>query len=99
MVAVTVIDSILSLESFGNGSFSGGVVGGGGADLSVAVGTGDWLNLQSLELSSFGGGAFSVYEVQMDNIVVSGVVPIPAAVWLFGSALAGLGWIRRQRKA
>jgi hypothetical protein len=23
------------------------------------------------------------------------VVPIPAAVWLFGSALAGLGWLRR----
>jgi hypothetical protein len=26
----------------------------------------------------------------------SSVVPIPAAVWLFGSALAGLGWIRRK---
>jgi len=24
------------------------------------------------------------------------VVPIPAAVWLFGSALAGLGWLRRR---
>jgi len=23
-------------------------------------------------------------------------VPIPAAVWLFGSALAGMGWIRRR---
>jgi hypothetical protein len=26
-------------------------------------------------------------------------VPIPAAVWLFGSGLAGLGWIRRKQKA
>jgi hypothetical protein len=26
----------------------------------------------------------------------SSVVPIPAAVWLFGSALAGLGWFRRK---
>jgi hypothetical protein len=25
------------------------------------------------------------------------VVPIPAAVWLFGSALAGLGWMRRKQ--
>ena len=25
------------------------------------------------------------------------VVPIPAAVWLFGSALGGLGWMRRKR--
>ena len=24
-------------------------------------------------------------------------VPIPAAVWLFGSALAGLGWLRRKQ--
>jgi hypothetical protein len=24
-------------------------------------------------------------------------VPVPAAVWLFGSALAGLGWIRRRQ--
>jgi hypothetical protein len=27
------------------------------------------------------------------------VVPIPAAVWLFGSALAGLGWMRRTTSA
>ena len=25
------------------------------------------------------------------------VVPLPAAVWLFGSALAGLGWLRRKQ--
>ncbi|TDJ43959.1 MAG: hypothetical protein E2O50_03875 [Gammaproteobacteria bacterium] len=24
------------------------------------------------------------------------VVPIPAVIWLFGSALAGLGWLRRK---
>ncbi|MGI9308873.1 MAG: VPLPA-CTERM sorting domain-containing protein, partial [Gammaproteobacteria bacterium] len=24
------------------------------------------------------------------------LVPLPAAVWLFGSALAGLGWMRRK---
>jgi hypothetical protein len=32
----------------------------------------------------------------MDNVTYSGV-PIPAAVWLFGSALAGLGWMRRRQ--
>jgi hypothetical protein len=25
------------------------------------------------------------------------VVPVPASVWLFGSALAGLGWMRRRK--
>jgi len=35
----------------------------------------------------------------MDNVLYGqgNVVPIPAAVWLFGSALAGLGWLRRQQ--
>ncbi len=27
----------------------------------------------------------------------STAVPVPAAVWLFGSAIAGLGWMRRKR--
>jgi hypothetical protein len=27
------------------------------------------------------------------------VIPVPAAVWLFGSALGGLGWIRRRNQA
>jgi hypothetical protein len=27
----------------------------------------------------------------------AGVVPVPASVWLFGSALGLLGWLRRRR--
>jgi hypothetical protein len=38
-----------------------------------------------------------------DHDIVSGTVvsavPVPAAVWLFGSALAGLGWMRRKPTA
>ena len=30
---------------------------------------------------------------------VVSAVPVPAAVWLFGSALAGLGWMRRKQTA
>jgi len=30
-------------------------------------------------------------------ITASSVVPVPAAAWLFGSALAGLGWLRRKQ--
>jgi hypothetical protein len=26
-------------------------------------------------------------------------VSVPAAIWLFGSALAGLGWLRRKTQA
>jgi len=31
----------------------------------------------------------------LSSMVVT-AVPVPAAVWLFGSALAGLGWMRRK---
>jgi len=44
-------------------------------------------NLTSLEFEVYGD------PMSIDNIVVS-TVPVPAAVWLFGSALAGLGWMR-----
>jgi hypothetical protein len=30
-------------------------------------------------------------------LVRTTAVPVPAAVWLFGSALAGLGWLRRKQ--
>jgi hypothetical protein len=33
--------------------------------------------------------------IAIDNFSAT-IVPIPAAVWLFGSALAGLGWMRRR---
>lgn len=39
----------------------------------------------------FGEDYFDLYYLDMT------VVPVPAAVWLFGSALAGLGWMRRRR--
>jgi T5SS/PEP-CTERM-associated repeat protein len=35
--------------------------------------------------------------VDGSNILRAQVVPVPAAVWLFGSALAGLGWMRRKQ--
>ena len=40
-----------------------------------------------------------VYDLGGVDTLTLQVVPIPAAVWLFGSALAGLGWIRRRQTA
>jgi hypothetical protein len=67
------------------------------------VGTGDWLNVTSVTFSartifctSF---CFVSAGLEIDNIVVGAAVPIPAAVWLFGSALGGLGWMRRRKTA
>jgi len=47
----------------------------------------------SIELDSGAAGGFWI-----DNMVVT-TVPIPAAVWLFGSALIGLGAFRRRKFA
>jgi len=43
---------------------------------------------------SYSGSANSSFGTYL---VRATVIPIPAAVWLFGSALAGLGWMRRKQ--
>jgi hypothetical protein len=37
-----------------------------------------------------------IYNPSIDNFSAS-VVPVPAAAWLCGSALAGLGWMRQNK--
>jgi len=51
----------------------------------------------SLRFSLSGEGSVA----NIDNVLVTRTlnanpVPVPAAAWLFGSALAGLGWVRRR---
>jgi len=41
-----------------------------------------------------GTDSHSLYAVSQE--LTAGVVPVPAAVWLFGSALGLLGWMRRK---
>ena len=70
--------------------FSNGLTNAGGT-----------INVQSAAefrcASGFGGCEFPSFGDSRS--IVSGVittVPIPAAAWLFGSALAGLSWLRRK---
>lgn len=65
-----------------------------GRDITVSFNS-DWVGLESVTILA---AAENALNYQLDNIVVT-AVPIPAAVWLFGSALAALGWLRRQRVA
>jgi hypothetical protein len=39
------------------------------------------------------------YDTIISGRVIGSIVPIPAAVWLFGSGLALLGWFRRTQTA
>jgi len=49
-----------------------------------------WTGLESVTITADG-----IRDAALDNIVVN-VVPLPATIWLFGSALAGIGWLRRR---
>ena len=88
-------------------SASGGLVSATGFDLEPPLSGGvfeqrsfvfdsTWTNLARVEFKfqAVNSGGFAAGFV--DNISVT-AVPIPAAVWLFGSALAGLGWMRRKQ--
>ena len=49
--------------------------------------------------SSTCAGGSKMRTIGTGYITSSSVVPVPAAAWLFGSALAGLGWLRRKQTA
>ena len=101
---------LLSLDvddPFGDGSRSGfldyqyGILGGGSGAGSYFVDdvpgfSTILLNLASLTYFSFTPST-ELRWVQFDNAVASSIVPIPATLPLFASALVALGWIARRR--
>jgi hypothetical protein len=108
----SAVTSVAELEAYtGNAmlmTFTSSLTNAGG---TTALVNGDIPpDFSGLNKTEYGScGAFDscwiigVYEVgEYEGIVYDGgtlegsVVPIPAAVWLFGSALAGLGWLRRK---
>jgi hypothetical protein len=59
----------------------------------------DYLNIGALPLDSADGLVIvpSTFPPTFSITSATSTVPVPAAVWLFGSALAGLGWLRRKQ--
>jgi len=88
-----------TLDSPNDWHITGYQAGGGTVMQQVSLGDGvisfddQWNNLLSV---TFAIDPVNSYFSVIDDINVS-VVPIPAAVWLFGSAVAGLGWMRRKQ--
>ena len=59
---------------------------------NVFIGTSSQMNftaLQQVVVEEFG--------VDVLRLTVTTVVPIPAAAWLFGSALLSMGWLRCRK--
>jgi hypothetical protein len=64
-----------------------------GDEVVLASGTHD-LDFLNIVSANFGGS--QTYDFDATLSMTASAVPIPAAVWFFGSALAGLGWFRRK---
>ena len=93
LIAGTSTASTLTVDSVGN--ITGGSVtlnastpGAITGDLALDVDAGTWTFVSSGVVASSGTGAFAQVSA----------VPVPAAVWLFGSALIGLTGVARRRR-
>jgi hypothetical protein len=98
---------LLGLDASSLGNLTGqltltGTLAGGGTTQQVLALDGDlttynisgFTGLSGLEISFDGASFFAPFD--LDNIQLS-VIPVPAAIWLFMSGLAGLaGWSRRR---
>jgi len=74
--------------------FDGNLSNSGGTLNILSYGDGTLSGIYDSELNG-GPNPSSYYQVAIIGGSVS-TVPVPAAVWLFGSALLGLGWLRRK---
>lgn len=88
------VDSVQIL-SFDNYSLNGTSTTGSETWLTPAISLNGGVSLVAAGESANGGSDFRVLNLE---IVEASAVPVPAAVWLFGSALLGLFGIRRRRR-
>jgi hypothetical protein len=79
-------------------TFADGTSGSGSIFVQLASWTTDLLSLKGLKSFTWQPDAFDLNWTWADNVVVS-ATPIPPALPLFASALAGLGLLARRRKS
>lgn len=89
-ISATLAPGSYLLTSTDNANFNQGSFGGLLSD--------GWTNQGNFETHPFFNGPHD-YQITVtgDFVQAAAVVPVPAAVWLFGTALAGLGAARRKK--
>ena len=98
---VLSLDASSLYNASGTLTLSGTKIGGGTVSDTIVVdgnistySVSNMIDIVDMTIS-YDGGVFSA-PFDLDNISMN-VIPIPAAVWLFGSGLVGLiGWSRRK---
>ena len=78
----------------GFSTFSSGIAAVSGSDSQIIT-LGPGVYVVGLGMTTAESGSFAKQQSFDGSFSVS-VVPVPAAVWLFGSALAALGFVRRR---
>jgi len=102
LFSIDSLDASSLYNSAGQLTLTGSTAGGGTVSQTLAL-NGD---LASYNITGLGlvtnlvlsfDGTVDAAPFDIDNINLN-VVPVPAAVWLFASALGMLGWVRRRVK-
>jgi hypothetical protein len=86
------VDGALDATTFTSPSFLGGGPAGDQTDIRVSI-------QNTLRAETAGDGSSDAFIQKKLNFVAVAAVPVPAAVWLFGSALLGLLAVGRRRSA
>jgi hypothetical protein len=83
-------------DNWQSGDFAFSNLGSGADPLLLYTTTFSTSNIGLVSFTTFKDGLFATLNLTSNQLQIGPVVPVPAAVWLFGSAMGLLGVIRRR---